>query len=732
MNKRDLKIFWKKYTPSSVKFFLSGIVSSFILHALIAFKHPLGKEWFNHLGEGNFYESIVFQLNRLFDPISSYSIGLIILIFWILIKTKNRLERVFLIWVWLLGFILWLKLLNYNPIPPVYLFSFDRSAFYQDSLTTITLSSLFNIVTIVLILILIFWMVTCFIEKFNDNPHLKYKGEKIIDLGPLQRRFKKFLERFSKAKKVSSNDTGLSDDPLKSIESINHIRTTAKGLALFSNFEQIINQIYSLISSDKLNLKESSQAICLDGLWGSGKTSLMNIVEEKVKKGITNQATPWVNFSPWSFNNGDELIRDFFKNINSVLQDNFGENLNTDLGIYAQIITPSTEFLGLPPSFGELIKRLPFFKNKDLKDIKESIKNKLKNLDRKIVIVIDDLDRLEYEEAILTLKLVKQNLDFPNLLFILPFDYKKVSDLIVNVRKNCEYYQYFLQKIINFRLQLTPYSYTELEGVFIASIQDGEGKTELENSYINGLKTIFEWYVMVKSKLWFVDLRGRDDQSKAQNQEFRPIFSFYQPVFKQLVGQYSYSAEYSNISGAITESIARHSTGDSPNLHDLIEYLYRPIQQIAIRPLRTSALEGEFRSILNDLGVNDQEKDELWTKINPLLNNMNEPNRLTDSEKNLNEIKTKYASFQTTDKNKFIRMEKVLGNIMNTISEFVQRYENRKNTDDINFIKNWLVKQITPRDVKQLAQKLLSLPKNDQQSDEVMRSEIEKLAKLQS
>ena len=268
MNKRDLKIFWKKYTPSSVKFFLSGIVSSFILHALIAFKHPLGKEWFNHLGEGNFYESIVFQLNRLFDPISSYSIGLIILIFWILIKTKNRLERVFLIWVWLLGFILWLKLLNYNPIPPVYLFSFDRSAFYQDSLTTITLSSLFNIVTIVLILILIFWMVTCFIEKFNDNPHLKYKGEKIIDLGPLQRRFKKFLERFSKAKKVSSNDTGLSDDPLKSIESINHIRTTAKGLALFSNFEQIINQIYSLISSDKLNLKESSQAICLDGLWG--------------------------------------------------------------------------------------------------------------------------------------------------------------------------------------------------------------------------------------------------------------------------------------------------------------------------------------------------------------------------------------------------------------------------------------------------------------------------------
>lgn len=74
--------------------------------------------------------------------------------------------------------------------------------------------------------------------------------------------------------------------------------------------------------------------------------------------------------------------------------------------------------------------------NRSLQTIKDEIVEKLKELKQKIVIFIDDIDRLSDEEIVTTFKLVKLLADFPYVTYVLAFDYEVVAEALNRVQHN--------------------------------------------------------------------------------------------------------------------------------------------------------------------------------------------------------------------------------------------------------------------------------------------------------
>ena len=59
---------------------------------------------------------------------------------------------------------------------------------------------------------------------------------------------------------------------------------------------------------------------------------------------------------------------------------------------------------------------------------RNNINLELTKLSKKIVIVIDDIDRLDKDETRLIMKLVKMTANFPNTIFLLAYDRQRVVE----------------------------------------------------------------------------------------------------------------------------------------------------------------------------------------------------------------------------------------------------------------------------------------------------------------
>ncbi len=72
--------------------------------------------------------------------------------------------------------------------------------------------------------------------------------------------------------------------------------------------ERIADCIYSV------NAVDSSFTIGISGSWGSGKTSLINLVESELsERKSQNLNVPEVlRFNPWRFNSQEQLLTEFF------------------------------------------------------------------------------------------------------------------------------------------------------------------------------------------------------------------------------------------------------------------------------------------------------------------------------------------------------------------------------------------------------------------------------------
>ena len=173
------------------------------------------------------------------------------------------------------------------------------------------------------------------------------------------------------------------------------------------------------------------------GPWGSGKTSFVNFARTHWKEvGI-----PILDFNPWMFSGTDHLVQLFFAELSVQLK------LSRDLADVGKVLEAYGELfsvMGWLPVVGPWAKRLQNAVKilaKDFKRRKEGVDGRRKKvekalnaLDKPILVVLDDIDRLTPPEIRDVFKLVRLTASFPNVTYIVAFDRMRVEKALKRAR----------------------------------------------------------------------------------------------------------------------------------------------------------------------------------------------------------------------------------------------------------------------------------------------------------
>ena len=274
------------------------------------------------------------------------------------------------------------------------------------------------------------------------------------------------------------------------------------GRAKFSN--RLGKSIYEYNAIDGL-------VIGLFGKWGTGKTSVINMAVNQINKLAENDENKPViiKFNPWNYSDKDNLISLFFQslknNINIQGIGEFREKIVELLDDYSDAfdtltlipIQSSNIIASLFKNLSKVI-RASLRRKLDLDKTKETLEKELIKANKKIIIIIDDIDRLTNTQIRDVFQLVKQVADFPNVIYLLSMDRMVVSRALTDIH-NINGNKY-LEKIIQVPFELPELRKSKLNNIFFSKldqiIKNISNEIVLdENYWYNVFKSCIEPYI---------------------------------------------------------------------------------------------------------------------------------------------------------------------------------------------------------------------------------------------
>ena len=183
------------------------------------------------------------------------------------------------------------------------------------------------------------------------------------------------------------------------------------------NRSEIINELYNSIN---LCRNKNRFIISLTGSWGSGKTTILNIVKNKLPK---DRFILIDNFDAWKYNNEEYLFYAMFDEIIKKTGVNFSSlELRKFFNLCNNMISSKIDL-----KFSNV-----FLGNKSVEHIKETINNYLEVNNKRVVFIIDNLERTNEKNIILILKTIATILDLNRFIYILSYDEKEMKEIFKN------------------------------------------------------------------------------------------------------------------------------------------------------------------------------------------------------------------------------------------------------------------------------------------------------------
>lgn len=206
-------------------------------------------------------------------------------------------------------------------------------------------------------------------------------------------------------------------------------------------FEEMAIHLADAVMGDDLS---SGFVFGIEGAWGSGKSSLINLTQGKLRQRPNSPKPQIVEFRPWLVGNREDLLKELFNQISGAVQ-NVVDHPHADdarrlLKTYAQAasglagIASAAELFEIP--LAGKVKRILRSTGKkasemaelSLGDIKDDLQEALNEAKAPIIIFIDDLDRLDPPEVVEVLRLVRAVADFPNVVYVTAYDADRITD----------------------------------------------------------------------------------------------------------------------------------------------------------------------------------------------------------------------------------------------------------------------------------------------------------------
>ena len=222
--------------------------------------------------------------------------------------------------------------------------------------------------------------------------------------------------------------------------------------------------------------------IALNGPWGSGKSSAVNLILHHLKEDLERGDLVVVNFACWWFRGEEALALAFFRELYAAMEPSLGDrvrNVLPKLGAKllrtGSMVSAGADLAGAA-GMGAVAAGTMNWLTGMISDSADPVEKLYKQLgealrdqQRRFLIVIDDIDRLSPDEALLIFRLVKSVGRLPNVFYLLVFD-RQLAEAITTQRFPSEGPQY-LEKIIQAGFDLPPTSNEHLTQQLLAQIE---------------------------------------------------------------------------------------------------------------------------------------------------------------------------------------------------------------------------------------------------------------------
>lgn len=176
-----------------------------------------------------------------------------------------------------------------------------------------------------------------------------------------------------------------------------------------------------------------SYSVVFYGNWGSGKTVFLRYIETKLRE--KHQEVIW--FNPWKCQSIQQINIDFFNLLTGVLKQ-YDSSLAKPILKYSDLLD-SVE----APKIVEYIINLFSSQEDSMSELKDHIIESLSEIKVPIYILIDDLDRMDADEILAVIGLLRNTANFPYLKYVVGCD----RDYLLEKLKEKNIDQDYLQKI---------------------------------------------------------------------------------------------------------------------------------------------------------------------------------------------------------------------------------------------------------------------------------------------
>ncbi|MRH93428.1 hypothetical protein GFY24_39500 [Nocardia sp. SYP-A9097] len=232
----------------------------------------------------------------------------------------------------------------------------------------------------------------------------------------------------------------------------------------------------------------------LAGPWGSGKSSVLNMISEVLS---TEHGDQWsvVSFTPWSASSVAELTEEFYAAVASAMPDTeAGHHARKALraavpvavavgkagvaalfdrhfgdGATAKILTAGSDKLA------EQAGHLPAPVTDPFSQRFEAASQAISAAGRNVLVVVDDVDRLHADELLAVMKAVRLLGRFDRVHYLLSYDEQTVLDVLVDTdlaRHNPRRASRYLEKIVQYPFVLPPIQHQHLSAELQREIRE--------------------------------------------------------------------------------------------------------------------------------------------------------------------------------------------------------------------------------------------------------------------
>lgn len=232
------------------------------------------------------------------------------------------------------------------------------------------------------------------------------------------------------------------DSPLK------HPNEDELGYARFA--EQLAHAVVRMAPNDGL-------VMSVNGSWGSGKSTVLNFMLHYLEQVEEDKRPIVVRFNPWWFSGREDLARLLISQICAALGEKESEfkKLKKYLSDFTDVVSKLPSIPGVTPL--SWLKTGKFFtdslfKQPSLSELKEKIDNLLTTRSKKILVFVDDIDRLSPDEIRDLFRAIKATTNFPNTIYLLAFDTNVVTKALEQGYVTSG--QQYLEKIVQVPFEL--------------------------------------------------------------------------------------------------------------------------------------------------------------------------------------------------------------------------------------------------------------------------------------